>query len=84
MLIVIPTQFTPTLPIQNVPESWHHYVPTYYEITITAMTIAIVLLVITWFAKFFPIIPVWEMAKENGHENPHKEVTLDEIEKENE
>lgn len=83
MLIVIPTQFTPTLPIQNVPESWHHYVPTYYEITITAMTIAIVLLVITWFAKFFPIIPVWEMAKENGHKNPHEEVTLEEIEKEN-
>jgi molybdopterin-containing oxidoreductase family membrane subunit len=79
MLIVIPTQFNPTLPIQNVPESWSHYIPTYYEIVITSMTIAIVLLIITWFAKFFPIIPVWEVAKENGHDNPHEKVVLDEV-----
>jgi Ni/Fe-hydrogenase subunit HybB-like protein len=84
MLIVIPTLFTPTFPIQNVPESWHHYIPTYYEVAITSMTVAIVLLVITWFAKFFPIIPIWEMAKENGHKNPHEEVLLDKIEKDNE
>jgi len=82
MLIVIPTQFTPTLPIQNVPESWTQYIPTYYEIAITSMTIAIVLLIITWFAKFFPIVPVWEVAKEHGHANPHEKVVLDETEKE--
>jgi len=79
LLIVIPTQFNPTLPIQNVPESWTHYIPTYYEIAITSMTIAIVLLVITWFAKFFPVIPVWEMAHEHGHEDPHAKVELEEI-----
>lgn len=82
MLIVIPTQFNPTLPIQNVPESWTHYIPTYYEIAITSMTIAIVLLIITWFAKFFPIIPVWEMAHVNGHKNPHEKVVLEELVKE--
>lgn len=81
MLIVIPTLFTPTYPIQNVPESWTHYIPTYYEIVITGMTIAIVLLVITWFAKFFPIIPVWEMAQKNGHKNPHEAVELKNIDK---
>lgn len=80
MLIVIPTEFNPTFPIQNVPASWHHYIPTYYEIAITSMTVAIVLLIITWFAKFFPIVPIWEMAKENGHDNPHEKVELDEIE----
>ncbi len=79
LLIVIPTQFTPTLPIQNVPESWTHYIPTYYEIAITSMTVAIVLLVITWFAKFFPIIPVWETAHENGHDDPHLKVSLVDI-----
>ena len=84
MLIVIPTLFTPTFPIQNVPESWHHYIPTYYEIAITSMTVAIVLLVITWFTKFFPIIPIWEMAKENGCKNPHETVVLDDIEKDKE
>ena len=81
LLIVIPTLLTPTFPIQNVPENWHHYIPTYYEIAITSMTVALVLLIITWFTKYFPIIPIWEMAKENGHENPHEKVVLDDIEK---
>lgn len=81
MLIVIPTEFNPTFPIQNVPASWHHYIPTYTEISITAMTVAMVLLVITWFAKYFPIVPIWEMAKDNGHDNPHESVELDELEK---
>lgn len=81
MLIIIPTQFNPTLPMQNVPESWHHYIPTYYESVITLMTIAIVLLIITWFAKFFPLVPIWETARENGHENPHEKVVLDDIKK---
>jgi molybdopterin-containing oxidoreductase family membrane subunit len=58
-LIVVPTQFNPSFPIQNVPKSWHHYDPTYYEITITAMTIGIILLLITYFARYFPIVPVW-------------------------
>jgi molybdopterin-containing oxidoreductase family membrane subunit len=81
ILIVIPTEFNPTFPIQNVPASWHHYIPTYTEISITVMTVALVLLVITWFARLFPIIPIWEMAKENGHKNPHERVILDELEK---
>jgi len=64
-----------------VPESWHHYIPTYYESVITLMTIAIVLLIITWFAKFFPLVPIWETARENGHENPHEKVVLDDLKK---
>ncbi|MBU2650574.1 MAG: polysulfide reductase NrfD, partial [Bacteroidetes bacterium] len=81
-LIVVPTQFNPSFPIQNVPESWHHYIPTYYEITITMMTIGIILLLITWFAKYFPIVPVWETMKDKGiqdkmldgyHEDENKE-----------
>ncbi len=68
-LIVVPTQFNPTFPIQNVPESWHYYHPTYYEIVITIMTVAIILLLISLFSRFFPIVPVWESAKERGFEN---------------
>lgn len=77
LLIVIPTMFNPTFPIQNVPESWHHYIPTAHESSITLMIVAIVLLIITLFAKYFPIVPIWEMAKEHGHDNPHKKVVLD-------
>ncbi|MEA3446563.1 MAG: NrfD/PsrC family molybdoenzyme membrane anchor subunit [Bacteroidota bacterium] len=68
-LIVVPTQFHPTFPIQNVPESFHHYVPTLPEMTITASLIAGVLLIITLFVRLFPIVPIWETAHENGHHN---------------
>ena len=67
MLIVIPTQFHPTLPIQNVPDNFMHYDPTYIELTIVAATIAGVLLIITLFVRLFPVIPIWETAHENGH-----------------
>lgn len=75
MIIVIPTQFHPTFPIQNVPENFHHYNPTMIEITITSATIAAVLLIITLFVRLFPIIPIWETAHESGHHNIEKEAT---------
>jgi molybdopterin-containing oxidoreductase family membrane subunit len=68
-LIVIPTLLHPTFPIQNVPENFHHYFPTGVELTITAGLIAGTLLVITLFLRIFPIIPMWEVAHEAGHEN---------------
>ena len=63
-LIVIPTLLHPFIPIQGVPESWHHYVPTWEEWAITSASLAGALFVITLFVRLFPIISIWEMAEE--------------------
>jgi molybdopterin-containing oxidoreductase family membrane subunit len=62
-LIVIPGQLHPYLPIQDVPESWTHYTPSSVELTIVAATFAGMLLIVTLFSRFFPIISVWEVAE---------------------
>ncbi len=62
-LIVIPGQSDPYLPIQNVPESWKHYSPSMVEWTIVAASFAAMLLIVTLFSKYFPIISVWEVAE---------------------
>jgi len=63
-LIVIPTLLHPFIPIQGVPESWHHYVPTWEEWAITSASLAGALLVITILVRLFPVISIWEMAEE--------------------
>lgn len=65
-LIVIPTMMHPYLPMQDVPVEYTHYFPTWPEWSITAASLAGVLLVITFFVRYFPIIPIWETAKEHG------------------
>jgi len=65
-LIVVPTLLHPYLPIQNVPENFMTYFPSGTEIMIAALPIGIALLVITLLAKLFPVISLWEIAKENG------------------
>ena len=65
-LIVTPTLLHPFVPIQHVPESWLHYIPTWEEWSITSATLAGALLVITLFVRLFPIIPIWEIAEEKG------------------
>lgn len=62
-LIVIPGQMHPYLPIQDVPESWTHYSPSAVELTLIAATFAGMLLIVTLFSRFFPIISVWEVAE---------------------
>ena len=62
-LIVIPGLAHPYLPIQDVPESWKHYSPSFLEMTIVAATFAALLLIVTLFSRFFPIISVWEVAE---------------------
>ena len=68
-LIVIPTLIHPFFPIQDVPESWKFYVPTWEEWAITIGSLAGALLVITLLVRIFPIIPVWEIAEEEGVSN---------------
>jgi molybdopterin-containing oxidoreductase family membrane subunit len=65
-IIVIPTLEHPFLPIQNVPENFHHYSPTGIEIMITLFSFTAALLIITILAKLFPVITIWEYAEEKG------------------
>ena len=60
-LIVIPTLLHPYLPMQNVPTEWSHYFPNWVEWSVTFGTLAGIFLVITLFAKTFPIVSVWEV-----------------------
>jgi molybdopterin-containing oxidoreductase family membrane subunit len=63
-LIVIPTLSHPYIPMDRVPESWQHYLPTFKEWSITAGTLAGALLIITFIARFLPAIPVVETIEE--------------------
>lgn len=75
-IIVIPGLSHPYLPIQDVPESWRHYVPSLVEMTVVAGIFAAFLLFVTLFSKFFPIVSIWEVAEGEGvniekiHEHP--------------
>jgi molybdopterin-containing oxidoreductase family membrane subunit len=63
-LIVVPTLLHPFLPIQNVPETWKHYFPSWEEWSIALATLAAALLIITLLVRLFPVIPIFETAKE--------------------
>ncbi len=65
-LIVTPTLLHPFLPIQGVPESWHHYFPSAMEWIITLGTLASALLIITVLVRYLPIVPIHETAEEQG------------------
>lgn len=61
--IVIPTLANPFLPIQLVPPMWKEYFPTWEEWMITLGILAATLLLITFLARIFPIIPIHEVTK---------------------
>lgn len=63
-LIVTPTLLNPFLPMQDVPESYHHYFPSWQEWAIAMGSLAGALLVITFFARILPIIPIQETITE--------------------
>jgi molybdopterin-containing oxidoreductase family membrane subunit len=67
-LIVTPILLHPYLPIQNAPASWMNYFPSWIEIEIVAASLAGVLLIITLFSRFFPIISIWETLENEGIE----------------
>ncbi len=71
-LIVTPTLLHTFLPIQGVPESWHHYYPSTMEWIITFGTLAGALLIITILVRYVPIIPIHETAEEMGIEETEK------------
>ena len=63
-LIVTPTLLHPFLPMQDVPDSYRHYFPSWEEWAITIGSLAGALLIITIFARIFPIIPIQETITE--------------------
>jgi Ni/Fe-hydrogenase subunit HybB-like protein len=67
-LIVIPAMAHPYFPITGVPESWAHYSATWQEWSITLASLAGALLVVTYLIRFFPVIPIWEVAEEEEKE----------------
>jgi molybdopterin-containing oxidoreductase family membrane subunit len=68
-LIVTPTMLHPFLPMQDVPESQLHYFPSLQEWAIAMGSLAGMLLIITFFARIFPIIPIQDTITEmENHE----------------
>ncbi len=63
-LIVTPTMLHPFLPMSNVPESYHHYFPSWEEWAIAIGSLAGAVLVITVLTRIFPIIPIQETLTE--------------------
>jgi len=63
-LIVTPTLLHPFLPMHDVPKSYLHYFPSWQEWAIAIGSLAGALLVITFFARIFPIIPIQETLTE--------------------
>ena len=59
-LIVTPTLLHPFLPMHDVPESYHHYFPSWEEWAIAMGSLAGVLLIITFFARVFPVISIYK------------------------
>lgn len=63
-LIVTPTLLHPFLPMNNVPENYKQYFPTWEEWAIAIGSLSGALLIITLFARIFPIIPIQETITE--------------------
>ena len=64
-LIVTPTLLHPFLAMDNTPETFRHYFPSWEEWAIAMGSLAGALLVITFFARIFPIVPIHETIVED-------------------
>jgi Ni/Fe-hydrogenase subunit HybB-like protein len=67
-LIVTPTLLHPFLPMQNVPESYHHYFPSWEEWAIAMGSLAGALLIITFFARVFPVVSIYKTLTDEKEE----------------
>ncbi|HLZ88973.1 MAG TPA: NrfD/PsrC family molybdoenzyme membrane anchor subunit [Puia sp.] len=59
-LIVTPTLLHPFLPMRDVPAEYRHYFPSAEEWAIAMGSLAGMMLIITLFARIFPIVPIQE------------------------
>ncbi|MEI7492741.1 MAG: NrfD/PsrC family molybdoenzyme membrane anchor subunit [Bacteroidota bacterium] len=67
-LIIIPTLETPLLPLHDIRPEFASYSPSWVEWSLTAMGIAIWLLLFFLFSKFLPIIPVVRVNSADEHD----------------
>jgi molybdopterin-containing oxidoreductase family membrane subunit len=67
-LIVTPTMLHPFLPMHDAPEQYKHYFPSWEEWAIAMGSLAAAMLIITVFARIFPIVPIHETIEERKHE----------------
>lgn len=65
-LIVTPTLLHPFLPMHDVPEGYKHYFPSWEEWAIAMGSLAGALLVMTFFVRVYPIIPIQETITEQN------------------
>jgi Ni/Fe-hydrogenase subunit HybB-like protein len=72
-LIVTPTLLHPFLPMQNVPEAYMHYFPSWEEWAIAMGSLAGALLIITFFARIYPIVPIEETIIEQTEQHEKDE-----------
>lgn len=63
-LIVTPTLLHPFLPMHDVPQSYHHYFPSWEEWAIALGSLAGAMLIITLLSRIFPIVPIQETLTE--------------------
>ena len=63
-LIVTPTLLHPFLPMQEVPAGYKSYFPSWEEWAIAMGSLAGALLIITFFVRIIPIIPIHETVTE--------------------
>ena len=69
-LIVTPTMLHPFLPKYDAPEKYSHYFPSWEEWAIAFGSLAGVLLIITIFARIFPIISIYKTITDHESERP--------------
>ncbi|MDB5275954.1 MAG: polysulfide reductase [Ferruginibacter sp.] len=69
-LIVTPTLLHPFLPKFDAPARYSHYFPSWQEWAITSGSLAGVLLIITFFARVFPIISIYKTITDHDSELP--------------
>ena len=76
MARAVAVQVVPSLAYKFLPYSWGNYSPRPTEIVITISTFAAMTLLYTLFAKFIPIISIWEMRA--GEHAPIEEMAAQE------
>lgn len=72
-LIVTPTLLHPILPMHDVPQSYRYYFPSWEEWAIAMGSMAGVLLIITFFVRIYPIIPIQETITEQTQSHEKNE-----------
>lgn len=72
-LVIVPTLETPNIPIQDFRPEYLNYIPTWVEWSATLAAVSFFFLALLLLTKFYPIIPIWNVAKNGGESSPEIE-----------